>query len=284
MPRTILKRERSYWIFSRELRDSNILEGEDKRPYIITPLGSRIKRILITGKITYKNDDEKLIKLTVADYIGSFYITAFKTGFNSEIADEVNKYNVDDTVVIMGKISSFKTDDGIFYFSINPEMINKISESERFFWGIRTLYISRRKLYAIRETKKNENATLEMLTKLGFSEEEAEAAIRSSDKYPNYDFESYSNAISSVNYESPVPVNIEKDTQKKEDNTLIPDFEGFVLDYIKNNDDGPGCKYDDIIIASSNKGINQNRLDEILNVLGSNGDIYEVSLKRYKAL
>ncbi len=284
MPKIVQKRERSYWIFSRELKDSNVLEGEEKRPYIITPLGTKIKRILIAGKITYKNDDEKLIKLTVADYIGSFYITAFKTGFSSEMAEVANKFGVNDTVAIMGKISSFKTDDGIFYFSINPEMINKISEKERFFWGIRTLYISRRKLYAIREAKKDENASMEMLSKLGYTDEEAEDAIRSVDKYHDYDFESYNNAISSINYESPVPIAGNENVQKNEQSKLIPDLEGFVLDYIKNNDDGPGCKYDDIIIAASNKGVDQNKLDELLNILGSNGDIYEVSLKRYKAL
>ncbi|MCL4311822.1 MAG: hypothetical protein M1462_05280, partial [Candidatus Thermoplasmatota archaeon] len=73
------KRENSYWIFSRELKDSNKLEGEEKRPYVITPLGTRLKRILITGVITYKSSDDRMVKMTIADYIGSFYLTAFKT-------------------------------------------------------------------------------------------------------------------------------------------------------------------------------------------------------------
>ena len=32
--------------------------------------------------------------------------------------------SVNDTVIVMGKVSSFKTDDGIFYFSINPELMS----------------------------------------------------------------------------------------------------------------------------------------------------------------
>ncbi|KPV46992.1 hypothetical protein SE19_03055 [Acidiplasma aeolicum] len=276
------KREKANWIFSRELKDSNVLEGEDKRPYVITPLGTRVKRVLITGRITFKNSDEKMVKITLADYIGSFYITAFKSGFNSDMAEEVDKYNVNDTVVIMGKVSAFKTEDNVFYFSINPEMIKPISEIERYFWGERSFYIARRKIYAIREINKDEEANEETLIKLGYTREEAEDAVRSKNYYKDYDFNSYLSAISAINYEMPSNEAVKTETGGQE--KLIPDVEGFILDYIKNNDDGPGCRYDDIIIAAKNEGITQEQVDETLNLLGSNGDIYEVSLKRYKAL
>ncbi len=275
------KRENSYWIFSRELKDSNILEGEEK-PYVITPLGTKVKRILITGKITHKSSDEKMVKITVMDYIGSFYLTGFKTGFSSEISEEMDKFDVNDTVVIMGKINSFKNDGGIFYFSINPEMIKKISELERFFWGIRTAYVSKRKIYAITEVHKDENATEETLVKLGYTVDEAADAMRSKKYYNDYDYESYLNTVSAINYET--PEENKTDENSNSGNTVTLNLDSFVLDYIKNNDFGPGCKYDDIIIAASNAGISREKLDEILNVLGSNGDIYEVSLKRYKAL
>jgi len=276
------KREKANWIFSRELKDSNVLEGEDKRPYVITPLGTRVKRVLITGRITFKNSDEKMVKITLADYIGSFYITAFKSGFNSDMAEEVDKYNVNDTVVIMGKVSAFKTEDNVFYLSINPEMIKPISEIERYFWGERSFYIARRKIYAIREINKDEEANEETLIKLGYTREEAEDAVRSKNYYKDYDFNSYLSAISAINYEMPSNEAVKTETGGQE--KLIPDVEGFILDYIKNNDDGPGCRYDDIIIAAKNEGITQEQVDETLNLLGSNGDIYEVSLKRYKAL
>jgi RPA family protein len=288
------KRENSYWIFSRELKDSNKLEGEEKRPYVITPLGTKIKRILITGIITYKNSDDRLVKMTVADYIGSFYLTSFKTGFSSEIAEEMDKYNVNDIVMVMGKVSSFKTDDGIFYFSINPELIKTIPETERYFWGIRTLYVTKRKLLAITEAMKDDAASVETLIKLGYSTEEAEDAIRVRENYADYDFTSYTNAISDINFESPVMVggvpdesagNIENTgNDESEKNSTTFNIEAFLLDYIKSNDSGPGCKYDDIVISCTNAGIPREKVDEILNSLGSSGEIYEVSLKRYKAL
>ncbi|HII83195.1 MAG TPA: hypothetical protein HA269_08055, partial [Ferroplasma sp.] len=77
-----------------------------------------------------------------------------------------------------------------------------------------------------------------------------------------------------------------ENTENTENSSAPQTFnvETFVLDYIKSNDSGPGCKYDDIVISCSNAGIPRERVDEILNSLGSSGEIYEVSLKRYKAL
>ncbi len=283
-----IKREPSYWIFSRELKDSVKLDGEGNRPYIITPLGTRVKRILITGTITYKNSDEKLIKLTVADYIGSFYVTAFKTGFSSEMAEIVDKFNVNDIVVIMGKINSFKTDDGIFYFSLNPELIKHISDNERYLWGERAAYVAKRKIMCITEAKKDDLSGTETLVKLGYTGEEAECAMRAREFYKDYDFTSYLNSINSINYEMPqnrieeTPSGIEN-TESTESNNSI-NIDDFVLDYIKKNDSGPGCKYDDIVISCNNAGFTRENVDETLNSLGSRGDIYEVSLKRYKAI
>ena len=289
------KRETSYWVFSRELKDSNRLEGEEKRPYVITPLGTKLKRVLLAGIITYKSSDDRMVKVTVADYLGSFYLTGFKTGFSSEMAEELDKYNVNDTVVVMGKVSSFKTDDGIFYFSINPELIKKISDTERYFWGVRASYVTRRKLLGITEALKDENATADTLVGLGYSRDEADDAIRARENYHDYDFTSYMNALSSINFESPAPVENQSGYSGEAGKATLEDekpstsgetvnVEAFLLDYIKNNDSGPGCKYDDIVISCSNAGIPRERVDEILNALGSMGEIYEVSLKRYKAL
>ncbi|ARD84368.1 hypothetical protein [Ferroplasma acidiphilum] len=294
------KRENSYWLFSRELKDSTKLEGEEKRPYVITPLGTKVKRILFAGAITYKNSDDRMVKVTVADYIGSFYLTAFKTGFSSEMAEELDKFNVNDIVMVMGKVSSFKTDDGIFYFSVNPELIKSIGETERYFWGVRASYVAKRKILAITEAIKDDVATVDTLLKLGYSQDEAEDAIRAKEYYTDYDFKSYMDAISSINFDSPVmavahremdienPESFETEgNSSNQQNTGAPqtfNIEEFVLAYIKNNDSGPGCKYDDIIISCSNAGISREKVDEILNSLGSRGEIYEVSLKRYKPL
>ncbi|SMD30926.1 hypothetical protein [Picrophilus oshimae] len=263
------KRERSYWIFSKELKDSNIIDENDDK-YIITPLGSRLRRLFIAGSVTYKNSDDKMIKATVSDGLGSFYLTSFKNDYHEEVNDVLNSIGTGDLLSVMGKISYFKNNEDIFYFSIVPELVSVISDNERRFWSYRTLYISRRKLMAIREAFKDD-VTSETLTGLGYSIDEAESAIRAKKYYNNYDFNGYLQMISSINFEN----GIQQESQNYYD---------IILDYIKNNDDGTGCRYDDIVIAARNAKISQDKVDEILNYLGSQGDIYEVSLKRYKAL
>ncbi len=263
------KRERSYWIFSKELKDSAVIDEQDDK-YIITPLGSRIRRIFFAGSVTYKNSDDKMIKVTVSDGLGSFYLTSFKNDYHEDVNQTLDNINTGDVLSAMGKISYFKNNENIFYFSVVPELISIISDNERRFWGYRTLYISRRKLMAIREAFKDDVST-DILISLGYSKDESESAMRAKKYYNSYDFNGYLQMISSINFEN----NVSQESQNYYD---------VILDYIKNNDDGSGCRYDDIVVAARNAKIPQEKVDEILNYLGSQGDIYEVSLKRYKAL
>jgi RPA family protein len=269
------KREPSKWIFSRELKDCKIieeLEPEEKgKPYVVTPLGTRVKRVMLTGTVTQKFPDENLTKITVSDAVGSFYVSVFQSEFRQEQKAEIDSLEVNDTVFIMGRINPFKTAEGAMYFNINPEFNGKKSQETVDFWNLKTKYIARRKLYAIREALKNPESNEKSLTQLGYTKEEAQSAIRAREKYPEYDFQNFEQLILSSSAKRPESHETE--------------FKQVVLDYVKNNDtDGKGCRYEDLVIASSNLGIDQNKVDELLNTLGSEGDIYEVSLKRYKAI
>jgi hypothetical protein len=100
---------------------------------------------------------------------------------------------------------------------------------------------------------------------------EAESAIRSVKLYPDFDLSVLQGALS-----------IEP---KEVKNTADLERRDFILNYVRNNDtDGMGCRYDDLVAASSNVGLGQGDLDELLNSLGSEGEIFEVSLKRYKVI
>lgn len=270
------KREPAKWIFSKELKDTTIIEekpdAEPGKPYIVTPLGTRVKRVLIAGTVTQKNSEDNLSKVTVTDGAGSFYISAFANEFNVEQKQDIDALEINDVVVIMGKINPFKTSDDVFYFNINPELVSKIDKEARDLWILRSSYLARRKLYAIRELMKSEGGDKENLTKLGYTDEEADCAIRAKESYSDYDFQKYEEIVTSVIG----TLNLSETATKSKD---------MILDYIKNNDtDGKGCRYEDILIAASNASIDQTSVDEILNTLGSEGEIYEVSLKKYKAL
>jgi hypothetical protein len=130
-------------------------------------------------------------------------------------------------------------------------------------------YIARRKTLAVMQARKNPVA--EDLVAKGYTRMEAECALRSVKLYPDFDLSSLQSSLS----QEQEPVMDKADMERKE----------FILNYVKNNDtDGMGCRYDDLVAASSNIGLGQGDLDELLNRLGSDGDIFEVSLKRYKVI
>lgn len=270
------KREPAKWIFAKELKDCTVIEEKDPeekgKPYVITPLGTRVKRVLLTGTVTSKNTEENLTKVAISDATGTFYVNAFANDFNIEQKSALDSLETDTTVTIMGRINPFRTDEGVYYFNINPEVVSRSDSIAADFWNMRAAYVAKRKLYAIREATKGNITEEENLTKLGYSEEEAADAIRAREKYSEYDFQRFQETVQGV------VDSLMKPSQSKETKT-------FILEYVRDNDtDGKGCRYEDVVIAASNQGMEQTEVDEILNSLGSDGEIYEVSLKRYKAL
>ncbi len=269
------KREFAYWVYAREIRDSTVLEEnheeERSKPYVITPLGSKIRRVLITGRVSQKNAEENMTRMTVADSSGNFYLTAFSNDFGSQGKIMLDGLELNDNVMVMGRLSSFQNEDKI-YFNINPEIAVKVNDTSMKYWNLRASHVARRKIYAIRAARNSETPSKEELMKMGYSEEESECAVRAAKNYPDYntaDIEAVASGSSAA-------------TAQPEANSGHSDF---ILDYIRNNDeDGRGCRYEDILAAANNAQISQGDVDEVLNNLGSDGEIFEVSLKRYKAI
>lgn len=216
--------------------------------------------------------EDNLTKVAVSDGTSTFYINAFANDFNMEQKAALDALETETSVTIMGRVSPFKTDDGVFYFNINPEMVKHADSLSTEFWNLRAAYVAKRKLYAIREAMKSETADRESLMKQGYSQDEADCALRAKENYSGYDYQRFQEVVQGI------LDGLSKPSQSRE-------AKDFVLDYVKNNDtDGKGCRYEDVVIAASNQGFSQEEVDEILNALGSEGDIYEVSLKRYKVL
>ena len=270
------KREFSRWIISKELKDTAVVEdlpeNEKGKPYVITPLGSRVKRILIAGSVTSKNVEETLTKFTLADNAGSFYVSTFKNDYQPGLKEQADSVEVGSSVVIMGRVSAFKTDDGVLYLNVNPEMISPASAAGLAYWISRTSYVARRKVLAIREANKLETPDKGSLVSMGYSEEEAECALRSIKQYKGYDLNGFLDVVSSLSKAPQVETGASPSREQ-------------VLEFIRSHSDPQkGTRYEDIVAHMKEKSVEQSDVDEILNLLGSQGDVYEVSLKRYKAV
>ena len=255
------KREPAKWIFAKELKDCTIIEekepDEKGKPYVITPLGTRVKRVLLTGTVTSKNSEENLTKVAIADATGTFYVNAFANDFNIEQKNALDGLEAESQVTVMGRINPFRTDDGVYYFNINPELVTNSDAVAADFWNLRAAYVAKRKLYAIREAMKSDTADIESLKKLGYSEDEASDALRAKESYREYDFQRFQEVVQGV-----IDSLIKPTTQSSE-------TKEFILGYIRDNDtDGKGCRYEDVVIAASNQGMQPTDVDEILHSLG----------------
>ena len=268
------KREFTNWVFARELRDSKVLEerpGDERaKPYVVTPLGTRIRRVLLSGMVTQKNSEETMTKVTVSDGTGNFYLSAFNNEFGMRAKAMMDSLEINDPVVVMGRVNSFQNEEKI-YFNINPEMTVRTDQLSLEYWRMKALHIARRKIYAIRAAAKLENPSAKDVVPSGYSEAEAESALRAISSYPDYDLQDFDSAISSRLQ----PASSDADSTIRK----------FILDYIKANDtDGKGCRYEDLLAAAQNATASQDDMDRMLNQLGSDGEIFEVSLKRYKVI
>ncbi len=266
------KREFGYWISARELRESTRTEETEedgrKRTYVVTPLGTRARRIVFCGNISQKNSEDTMTKATITDGTSNFYVTTFSNDYGIEAKENLDSLEVGSDVFVMGRVNTYLNNDKL-YININPEVISPTDRETRKFWNARMSYITRRKILAAIQARKNPDA--EDLLAKGYTRSEAESSIRSVNLYPEFDLSALQGALSI----EPEKIQDTKDLERRE----------FILNYVKNNDtDGMGCRYDDLVAASANIGLGQGDLDELLNSLGSEGEIFEVSLKRYKVI
>lgn len=270
------KREVARWIFSKELKDTTLVEelGEEERgrPYVVTPLGTRLKRIMFAGTVTSKSVEDNMTKVTVADPLGSFFLSVFSSEYSPEVKEIADKLENNSHVAVLGRVSPFKTEEGAMYFSINPEWIARVRENAVNYWNWRSLIVAKRKFYAIREARKNENPDAANLLSVGYYQEEAESAVNSIKNYPDYDIQGFMESLSAISKSSAA-----SDKSRKLKDRLLEIIKG-------NDEEGKGCKYEVIVEKGKDGGVEQHEIDEALNLLGSDGEIYEVSLKRYKII
>ncbi len=268
------RREPARWIFAKELRDTTMtfVEGEDdaRREYFITPGGSYGRRILICGKITQKTQDNDMTKFTVADNTGAFYVTFFSKDFNQNTKVQVDAVNENDLVVLMGRTSYFRSNEGKMYININPEYVRTVNEIDTEYWKMRTAKSLNNRLLAIKEIRKSPEIDQNHLMDLGFTEDEAKGSLKAYSLYENYNTGPLEEIIAGMS-----SYQFSDAAVKLKDN---------VLQIIKENNPFGGISYDEILQRLAKDGVEARQLDETLNLLGTDGEIYEAGKRKFRAI
>jgi uncharacterized protein len=140
---TSFYREVARRVFAQELRDSNLAtkdESDQYAPqYVLTPTGAKVNRIFLVGTLIEKEDigtGSEYWRGRVTDPTGSFTIYAGQ--YHPEAAQFLSTCEVPIFVSVVGKTSTYTTDDGNVLTSIRPEYIEEVDEVTRDLWILET--------------------------------------------------------------------------------------------------------------------------------------------------
>ena len=268
------KREPARWIIARELRECTetvlVGEGESQKEHFITPLGTRGRRILFCGKITSKTEENEMIKMTVSDSTGAFYVSFFPKDFNKAVKEQIDLVNQDDTVIVMGKTSFFKTDEGRMYININPESIRIIDEDSAQYWMSRSTFLLKRRIIGIKELKKSPESSESTLISMGFTQDEASSMVQSSSLYSNYDVARMEEILLEISASK-----VSESTNELKDK---------IFEFIKTGTELGGVTYDEIAKEMKIDMQGTQDMDQALTLLLEEGEIFESSRRKYKTV
>lgn len=132
-------REIAVRMFAKELKDSDLVYREEEEQYapqyILTPTGAKANRILLSGVLTEVENigvGTEYYRARISDPTGTFTIYAGQ--YQAEPARFLAEAETPAFVTVVGKVTSFKADDGNILLSVRPEYIQKTDESDRNIW------------------------------------------------------------------------------------------------------------------------------------------------------
>jgi RPA family protein len=309
-----MRREPAWRIFAAEYNDSalEIKGGGEKVPsYVITPLGSKVNRVFITGVLTDVEsvvEGGEYLRAHVSDPTGVF--TIYSGQYQQEATAMLQRIEAPAFVGVVGKVRTYVPEEGTLYVSLRPELIREVSADARDRWIIETCLQTKHRMGAMVEAMKMSQANVYDLRKLGYSRELSEGIVAALKKYGSVDVNKYATLIreslqfivpgatekfEEVRFEESVEAKEQKKPmkkepkkpkkQKKEDpepESTTEDPEKLVLDTIKELEGEDGAPWDSIVESCKGKGLDENTIEEALNSLMDKGFIFEPMLGTLK--
>ncbi|MEW5759726.1 MAG: hypothetical protein AB1779_03050 [Candidatus Thermoplasmatota archaeon] len=264
----MIERERAWRLFAEEFNSSTLeIKGmEERKPsYIITPLGARANRVFVVGVITdVENVGEEMWRARLSDPTGVFYLVAGK--FQPEMSATLAGITPPKFFAVVGKVRTYKPDEGKMYVSIRPELAKEVSANIRDNWVIDTCKSMLKRINALEEAK-NSTAPEETLLALGYKKEDVDAFIKAIEHYGTDEIEKYKEVARDALRFLITSENESSDNAKEEEEMLqiIANLETKTR----------GARWDKIIEACRKKGMQKEKAEEILNLLTDKGLIYE---------
>lgn len=309
-----MRREPAWRIFAAEYNDTALeikSSGEKIPSYVVTPLGSKVNRVFITGVLTdveSVNEGGEYVRAHVSDPTGVF--TIYSGQYQPEATAKLQSIEAPAFVGIIGKARTYTPEEGTMYVSLRPELIREVSADARDRWIIETCLQTKHRMGAMTEAMKMSQPNVYDLRKLGYSRELSEGIVAALKKYGSVDVNKYATLIreslqfivpgaaekfEEVKFEENLEAKEQrKETkkeakkpkkQKKEEPQPVEtseDPETIVMNTIKELESDDGAPWDSIVDACKNKGLDENAIEEALNSLMDKGFIFEPMLGTLK--
>jgi RPA family protein len=276
--------------YNRSQHEDRGLE-ENAPNYVITPLGSSVNRLFFVGVMMVKtntgSDDSPQYRVEVRDPTGTFYLYAGQ--YQPQALTAIGNLEPPALVGVVGKVRTFVRDDGTFYASVKPEVVFPVDIPQRDRWILTTSRFTMEKLRAIKDAMTQEQPKLEDLMGKGHPKRAAESAVNGVGLYGNFDLTPYKEGIKealqlviegggkSVGLEEAMEKE-SKDEAEKSEAAPKEDIKDMVLEIINSVSGEKGALYRDIIAECEKKGVDKIQLEETIQELLDEGQIYEPTI------
>jgi len=297
----VIPRETAQRVFAGELNLSSLEKKGDAEmspSYLITPLGTRINRVLIVGVLLDKQNigtaEEPLWRARVEDVSGSYFVNVGR--YQPEAAASMAALEAPSFVAVIGKIRTYRPDERTLV-SIRPERIIGINAAIRQRLVLETAQYTWKRLNNMKTVLSLPEATADELAAKGMTKEEAEGAIEAAEFYGTPDSSRYlkliQNALRMLLPDKDIDLGLPEDVADLPDEieidtkNAVPDAdkEDSVLNMLDELDrDGRGAPMDELVRRAASEGIVSTELEELTNSLMDKGLVYEPVLGRLKRI
>ena len=289
-------------MFAGELNAATLeKKGDDEKSpsYLITPLGTKLNRVLIAGVLLDKqnigSEEDPLWRAGIEDISGRYFVNVGR--YQPEAAAAIASLETPSFVAVIGKIRTYRPDDTRLLISIRPERIVKIDQAARHRIVLETAQCTWKRLNSMRTVLSMPEAGADELSEKGIPKDDADGMIEAAEFYGTPESAKYlkliQNALRMLLPDRDIDLGLPEDVSDLPDEITFDekstpqdaDKEEMVLNMLSELDrDGRGAPMDELAKRALTHGIPSTELEEITNSVMDKGLVYEPVLGRLKRI
>jgi hypothetical protein len=257
---------------------------EENAPnFIVTPLGCSINRLLFMGVLMSKTNtgtgESPNYKAEVRDPTGTFFVYAGQ--FQPQALSALSVLEPPALVGVVGKVRTFVKDDGTFYASVKPENVFPVDIPQRDRWILETARFTLDRINAVADASALEEPTMEALSAKGHPRRASESALESIRLYGKAENKHILNGVKTAlrTVQEGEGKSLEQPAEAPDEaGPSSPDVKEKVLSFIRELSGDRGALYRDIMKRCETEGIDKISLEETIQSLLDEGQVYEPTI------